>query len=286
MSRDMARGVGQHFIVAHLIENATDLSSKVFKERGVFMLTPKGLHILERFITKNGITAEHVLPTFATQPICMKLLHLERRTQDDEVLITKAVLEVLFRRFLGREPNVSGLSDDDLLAQYHSRPHAKAPALPPNETCDRTVGLIVRKIQACSEDKTRTEYHFTASSAVDWLCDFTTIVGLDEAAEVAGQFVRYGYISLVSDKGKNKEGDVVVTVRAGGAGGGAGALMVRRPTHAADSRRKPSSARQVKPSTASQRRAWPCSSGTNQRRRPRTRRSPGRIPSLSERWTR
>lgn len=89
MSRDMARGLCQHFIEAHLIENATDLSSKVFKDRGVYMLTPKGLHILERFITKNGISADHLLTMFATQPICMKLLHLERRSQDDEVLITK-----------------------------------------------------------------------------------------------------------------------------------------------------------------------------------------------------
>lgn len=229
MSRDMARGVGQLFIDAQLIENATDIPSKIFKERGVFMLTAKGLHILERFITKNGIAADHLLRVFATQPICMKLLHLERRTQDDEILITRSVMEVLFRRFIGREPNVSKLNDDELLGQFHSRPHNKAPALPPGEECDRTLGMVLRRVWLPPPEGKKNqieEYQFSASSAMDWLIDFTTIVGLDEAAEVAGQFIRYGYISLVSDKGKVKEGNLVVTVRAGGAGGGAGAQMV------------------------------------------------------------
>ncbi|TXT03824.1 hypothetical protein VHUM_04345 [Vanrija humicola] len=237
MSRDMARGVGQLFIDAQLVENATDIPSKIFKERGVFMLTAKGLHILERFITKNGIAADHLLRVFATQPICMKLLHLERRTQDDEILITRSVMEVLFRRFIGREPNVSKLNDDELLGQFHSRPHNKAPALPPGEECDRTLGMVLRRVwlPPAEGKKTQTEeYQFSASSAIDWLIDFTTIVGLDEAAEVAGQFVRYGYISLVSDKGKVKEGNLVVTVRAGGAGGGAGAQMTEAEFRATD----------------------------------------------------
>ncbi|BEI84110.1 hypothetical protein CcaverHIS002_0407140 [Cutaneotrichosporon cavernicola] len=235
MSRDMARGVGQHLMEAHLVENATDLSSKVFKDRGVFMLTPKGLHILERFITKNGISADHLLRVFATQPICMKLLHLERRTQDDEILITKSVIEVLFRRFVGREPNVSRLMDDELMAQYHSRPHARAPPLPPGEECDRTLGVIVRRLPPPATDKKRgDEYHFSALQAVDWMCDFTTIIGVDEAAEVLGQFARYGFISLVSDKSKVKESNVVVQVRAGGAGGGAGALMPEAEFRATD----------------------------------------------------
>lgn len=220
MSREMARGVGQHLIDAHLIELATDISAGVFKERGLYMLTPKGLHILERFITKNGIAADHLLRVFATQPICMKLLHLERRTQDDEILVTRNVFEVLFRRFLGREPNVTRMTDDELLAHYYSRPHSKGTVYN-GDGCDRTQGMLLRRIPTGER-----EFHFGALAAVDWLIDFTTIIGVEEAAEVLGQFVRYGYIALVSDRGKVKEGNVVVTVQGGGAGGGAGALMV------------------------------------------------------------
>jgi hypothetical protein len=224
MTREMAKGICQHFMDAHLIENGADLNSRNFKDRGVYMLTPKGLHILERFITKNGISADHLLKVFASQPICMKLLHLERRSQDDEILITKSVIDVLFRRFVGREPNVTRLSDDELHAQFNSRSHAKAATLPPGEELDRTLGVIVRKTNAVNEK--RDDYVFSAMSAIDWLCDFTTIIGIEEGAEVAAQFVRYGLIVLVSDKGKVKDYNVVVTARAGGPGGGAGAIMV------------------------------------------------------------
>ncbi|KAL7421775.1 hypothetical protein Q5752_003546 [Cryptotrichosporon argae] len=231
MTRDMAKGICQHFMDAQLIENAADLSSPVFRERGVYMLTPKGLHILERFITKNGISAEHLLKVFATQPICMKLLHLERRTQDDEILVTKSVIEVLFRRFVGREPNATRLSDDELVAQYQSRPHAKAPPLPSGEDLDRTLGIVVRKVSGSAKTD---EYHFAAMAAVQWLCDFTTIVGTDEGAEIAAHFVRYGLISLVSDRGKVKDYNLVTQVRAGGPGGGAGAMMQEAEFRATD----------------------------------------------------
>lgn len=225
MTREMAKGICQHFMDAHLIENAADLNSLSFRDRGVYMITPKGLHILERFITKNGISADHLLPVFASQPICMKLLHLERRSQDDEIIITKSVVEVLFRRFIGREPNTTKLSDDDLQQQYHARWYNKAAAT--TEELDWSLGLPLRKLPS-ADKKIGDEYHFSAVSATEWLCDYSTCVGVDEASELAGQFVRYGLITLVSDKGKVKENNVVVTVRAGGAGGGAGAVMVSR----------------------------------------------------------
>lgn len=226
MTRDMAKGICQHFLEAHLIENATDLESDTFKDRGVYMITPKGLHILERFITKNGISADHLLPIFASQPICMKLLHLERRSQDDEIIITKSVVEVLFRRFVGREPNITKLSDDELAAQYHSRWYNKSPQW--EEAIDRSVGMPLRKIvSAPNEKKGGEEYHFPALLAIEWLADFTTSVGIDESSEIAAQFVRYGLITLVSDKGRVKENSYVAQVKGGGAGGGAGAIMVR-----------------------------------------------------------
>ena len=73
MNRDMAKAMCQHFMDARLIENAADLSSNLFKERGVYVLTPKGLHVLERFMSKNGISGDHLSHVFTSQPICMKL---------------------------------------------------------------------------------------------------------------------------------------------------------------------------------------------------------------------
>ncbi|WWD17505.1 hypothetical protein CI109_101946 [Kwoniella shandongensis] len=234
MSREMAKGICQHFMDSHLIENAADLGSPSFKDRGIFMLTAKGLHILERFVTKNGISADPLLKIFATQPICMKLLHLERRSQDDEIIITRGVIEVLFRRFAGREANVTKLSDDELQAHFLSRFYTKSPPLPQGETLDRADGVIVRKVPASEKKDASQEFCFMAMSAIDWILDFTSATGVDEAADILGQFVRYGLITLVSDKGRVKEGSLVVTVRAGGAGGGAGGIMQEAEFRAAE----------------------------------------------------
>jgi len=53
--------MAQHFMDAHLIENAADQMSNLFKDQGGYMLTPKGLHVLEHFIMKNGMSANCLL---------------------------------------------------------------------------------------------------------------------------------------------------------------------------------------------------------------------------------
>ena len=88
MTREMAKAMCQHFMDARLIQNAVDPSSNPFKEHGVYQLTPEGLHVLERFMNKNGISANHISHVFQTRPIYMKLLHLERRSVDGEIIVS------------------------------------------------------------------------------------------------------------------------------------------------------------------------------------------------------
>jgi hypothetical protein len=229
MTRDMAKGICQHFMDGRMIENATDIGNTTFKDRGVYICTPKGLHVLERFITKNGIAADHVLKLFAEQPVTMKLLHLERRTSDDDVIFTQSVTGVIWRRFVGQTPNVTTLNDDDIEAQINSRWFAKS-AIAPGTEFDRSVGQLLRKSPIPASERKTTgmtdEYTFGGMSAVDWLCEFSTAAGPDEAGDILAQFVRYGFITLQSDKGKPKDSDMIFTAKAGGAGGGAGAAMV------------------------------------------------------------
>lgn len=234
MTREMARGICQHFMDAHLIENAADLTSPNFKERGVYMVTPKGTHMLERFITKNGISATHIAHIFAEQPIYVKMLHLERRSSDDDVIISKTVIDVIWRRVAGPKPNLTKLTEDELSTQLLSRWFNKPQKM---EEINVEDGLIVRKVAKEDAKKSGSaagggggdEYHFTALGLTNWLVDFTSCGGLDEAAELAGHLVRYGLISLVHDRGKVKENNYVANVKAGGAGGGAGAMHVSPP---------------------------------------------------------
>ena len=210
MTRDMAKAMCQHFLDARLIENASDTSTTLFRDRGVYQLTPKGLHVLERFISKNGINSDHLQPVFSSQPICIKLLHLERRSVDDEIIVTQSVITALFRRFVGRQPNYVPPSDklQDAFQKYNER--SKGITL--NDVTERAQPLL-------SKAQVPHKYCFAAVTALEWLCDFTSVVGREEAAEMAAQFVRFGLITLVSDKRKANEAAIIFTVRGSAPGG-------------------------------------------------------------------
>ena len=216
MTRDMAKAMCQHFLDARLIENATDASTTLFKDRGVYQLTPKGLHVLERFISKNGINSDHLQPVFSSQPICIKLLHLERRSIDDEIIVTQSVITALFRRFVGRQPNYVPPSDKllDAFQKYNER--SKGISL--NDVAERARAQPARA-QPVTKTQVQHKYCFAAVTALEWLCDFTSVVGREEAAEMAAQFVRFGLITLVSDKRKANEAAIIFTVRGSAPGG-------------------------------------------------------------------
>lgn len=214
MTRDMAKAMCQHFMDARLIENAADPGSNLFKERGVYVLTPKGLHVLERFMTKNGINGDHLSHVYASQPICAKLLHLERRSLDDEIIVSHGVITALFRRFVGRSPNYppDNIDSMDVFQKYNERSKGV------------TLSDVTEKGLAGKASVTHKNC-FPAVTALEWLCDFTSVIGREEAAEMAAQFVRYGLITLVSDKRRNNDSAIIFTVR-GAAGGPNSSIQV------------------------------------------------------------
>ena len=214
MTRDMAKAMCQQFMDARLIENAAAPGSNLFKERGVYVLTPKGLHVLERFMSKNGINGDHLARVFSSQPICMKLLHLERRSVDDEIIVSHSAITALFRRFVGRQPNYSPeyMDNMDAFQKYHER--------------SKGVALMDVSEKVLGKSPASHKYCFAAVTALEWLCDFTSVIGREEAAEMCAQFVRFGLISLVSDKRKNNDSAIIFTVR-GAAGGANSSISVR-----------------------------------------------------------
>ncbi|KWU46918.1 hypothetical protein RHOSPDRAFT_14779 [Rhodotorula sp. JG-1b] len=217
MSREIAKGICQHFMDARLIENAADPSSSTFKDRGIYQITPKGLHILERFITKNGISADHLIPVFTSQPICMKLLHLERRQNDDDIHISRSVIEVVFRRFAGgRTPNYVTEAYDPR-SQPVARPFSESVRTP--DGFDRANGIDLQDVV----EKNRAgqvvvvKQVFSASAAVDWLLNYSTCCCREEAAELLAHMVRYGLIAFYAERAR--AGDRVTVVEVTGASG-------------------------------------------------------------------
>ncbi|POW04854.1 hypothetical protein PSTT_10097 [Puccinia striiformis] len=193
-NRDIAKGICQHFMDARLIENAADPLNPIFKERGIYQITPKGLHVLERFITKNGIHADHLVRVFTTDLYEVNISNVVQPMMRFTSLLT---LSMWFS-------NVSPVVEIQITK----------PRLTPNY--DRSLGVELQDVRekASSGTTLLVKHVFSSTSAIDWLVDFSTCCGREEAAELLAHFVRYGLITLHIDRSKGADKVAQVLIRA------------------------------------------------------------------------
>ncbi|CAK7228112.1 human AMSH/STAMBP protein ubiquitin specific-protease [Sporothrix curviconia] len=182
MAKDMARSICQRFLEARFIESADGKYQQVYTMKGsVWQLTPKGISILDRFCSRNGIQQRQVGELIGHST--SQLVILERDSQTDKLVSDRGTIEVIFRRFMG----VNGLNvktsvnaaDADSLSDYR----------------DGMTGVKVaseRKVQGKTFKDT-----FTGKAAVDWLMDCCTTVDRREASEIASLFAEYGLIESI-----------------------------------------------------------------------------------------
>lgn len=212
----MAKTMCQVFMDARLIENAADQSSLIFNDTGFYRLTPKGLHIVERFISDNGINnADRLLPVFRSQPICINLVPFERTPDEDEICIMDPMLTALFRRFAGDRPNYCDLdhhprqnSDSDKFQTHNERSRGIVLSDVPERAGSGTISIPILSNISGAKEHHHQQVHkhcFNASSAMEWLRDFTCVVTRDEAGLLAAHFVRLQLITLVSSKARRSE---------------------------------------------------------------------------------
>ncbi|GLB44803.1 putative regulator of G protein signalling domain [Lyophyllum shimeji] len=163
MSRPAAMNLAQHFLDAHYIRNAVDPLLNLFKEQSLYTLTPKGLYVLDRFIRKTGIDADHLQHMLSKEIVCSKLFHVERSPAEDEIRFSYQDIVSLFRRFVGPQPNYPPKPGDSLEPIHEYAQRSKGIAL--MDFIDR--GLLGRGTQY--------QYCFDAVDALEWLCDFTLV---------------------------------------------------------------------------------------------------------------
>ncbi|KAK4107054.1 RGS-domain-containing protein [Canariomyces notabilis] len=182
MAKDMARSICQRFLEARFIESADGRYQQVYTMKGsVWQLTPKGIAILDRFCSRNGIQQRQVAELVGT---CMpQLVSLERDGQTDKLLTDRGTIEVIFRRFIGANgPNVKSSvnsADSDSLSDYK----------------DGLTGVKMaaeRKVGGKTVKDT-----FTGKAATDWLMDCCTTVDRRETIEIASLFVEYELMEAV-----------------------------------------------------------------------------------------
>lgn len=182
MAREMARSVCQKFLEARFVESV-DGKNDFASKSAVWQLTPKGMHILQRFCNRNGINQRHVQSLLDSPRNTMLLVILERSPEDDKIHRDEATIDVVFRRFVGQEgPNLkwsTANSDSDSLSDYQTGQIGVKMAR------ERKVG-----------DKTYWNT-FTGKAGVDWLMDCCTMVDRRETVELAALFCEYGLIAPV-----------------------------------------------------------------------------------------
>ena len=186
MAREMARSVCQRFLDARFIESADGRQLKEFTMKGsVWQLTPKGIHVLERFCNRNGIQQKHISELLNSPKNTMLLVILERDSATDKLSSDRSTIEVIFRRFIGQNgPNIKGnatSADSDSLSEYK----------------DGIAGVRMaseRKIGSPPRAVFRT---FTGKAATEWLMDCCTTIDRRETTEIAALFLDHDLIWCV-----------------------------------------------------------------------------------------
>jgi hypothetical protein len=186
MAREMARSVCQRFLDARFIESADGKQQKEFTMKSsVWHLTPKGIHVLERFCSKNGIQQKHVTELVNSPRNTMQLVILERDSATDKLSSDRSTIEVIFRRFVGQNgPNIknsTSSADSDSLSEYK----------------DGIAGVRMAQERKVGSPPRTVYQTFTGKAATDWLMDCCTTVDRRETTEIASLFLEQELIWCV-----------------------------------------------------------------------------------------
>ncbi|KAK3804858.1 MAG: hypothetical protein J3R72DRAFT_377437 [Linnemannia gamsii] len=189
LPRDMAKNLCQTFMDAGLFESASDPGKREFQNRGVYQVTGKGAHIVEKFVHRNG------LPVDATRHITSnatpRILVLERAEDEDAIVLNQKAVDAIFKRFAGLRPNVvSEGSLDGASSPGRERDRVQA-------NIDRCNGIEV-KDQQHNYDMFKNTFY--GKAAVEWLLDFTTVISKEEAICIAQEMVSCRYIEQIGEE--------------------------------------------------------------------------------------
>jgi hypothetical protein len=185
MAKEMARSVCTRFLEAKFIESVdgkTDFQSK----SSVWQLSPKGIHILERFCSRNGIQSSHVKHVIDSPRNPHQLVILERNTDADKLHSDEQTVEIIFRRFVGLTPNEVH-TDTDSVHEF--------------ARCD--VG--VRTVKHRSSSGRPYEYTINGKNATEWLMDCSTMVDRREAIELCSMFLQLGLLAPVDSRNSTEK---------------------------------------------------------------------------------
>ncbi|KAF9131647.1 hypothetical protein BGW39_001552 [Mortierella sp. 14UC] len=189
LPRDMAKNLCQTFMDAGLFESASDASKREFQNKGVYQVTGKGAHIVEKFVHRNGLPVEAT--RHITSNATPRIMVLERAEDEDAIVLNQKAIDAIFKRFAGLRPNVvSDGSADGTASSGRERDRVQA-------NIDRCNGIEVKDQQHNYDTFKNTFY---GKAAVEWLLDFTTVISKEEAICIAQEMVSCRYIEQIGEE--------------------------------------------------------------------------------------
>ncbi|KAF9431800.1 hypothetical protein BGZ76_011682 [Entomortierella beljakovae] len=195
LSRDMAKNLCQTFMDARLFECATDPSKRDFQNKGIYQVTGKGAHIVEKFVHRNSLSVDET--RHITANATPRILFLERAEDEDAIILTQAAVDAIFKRFAGLRPNIIARPSD---VPGEASPLTSSPGRDRIQAnLDRCNGIEVKDQQHNYDVYKNTFY---GKAAVEWLLDFTTVISKEEAIRIAQEMVAARYIEQVGDDGR------------------------------------------------------------------------------------
>ncbi|KAI9487165.1 MAG: regulator of G protein signaling domain-containing protein [Benjaminiella poitrasii] len=234
MARDMAKSLCQQFQNCRLMENAVDPQNRAFRDKGIWHLTPKGLCILQDFCLRTEANITELRKHFSHME-AIQLARLERNADDDQLILTRAHVSVIFRVMMASLPldgelvssgNASSVSVSSRQqsgstppssttssvssatsssSPSFSTPFAMSSTSTGSDTRVQILGnylLTLSKSNRMSQPKTAKTMRtvFSSQMCCDWLMDYTTISCREEAEAIAQEFIKYNWIEFQDTK--------------------------------------------------------------------------------------
>jgi len=168
LNREEAMTLCQRYIDSRMIYMSVDKSEQTFRTRQgyLYSLTSKGKAILKDYRAKAG--SSEILED-------SKLIYLDR-TDSGSIVSSYSMMETIFRRCAGTEPNSNEISED--------KPRSL------------TESLVIKDRKHHFNTYSQAFY---GSDAIDWLMDHTAIFTREEGIFIASHFLQVGWIKHILD---------------------------------------------------------------------------------------
>jgi GTPase-activating protein SST2 len=205
----MARTIGAQFVEARLVEAAVDAGSASFdKDKSLWQITPKGMHVLHRFANRNGIASNTLSTLLASNFTTMNLIILERDDLTDQILESPSLIELIFRRFAGPSRNALGVGRLNGGRRDSTGSNASDQSGLGEQAIDGYTGVVMRDAKRIGD--ILYSNCFTGQDASNWLLECCTTVKETEAHHLAAMFLNDNLIARCGTEYQRQGRDDVV----------------------------------------------------------------------------